>query len=135
MGIVGLSRGIAMDMARFGVRSNCMAPHAWSRMASTMVARTPEEEARVARQKQMSPDRIAALSVYLLSDLAAGVTGQIFGARLNGIYLYSQSRIVRSVHRAVGWNPMAVHEYAMPSMCSAFTSLENSAEAMPSDPI
>jgi NAD(P)-dependent dehydrogenase (short-subunit alcohol dehydrogenase family) len=30
-GLVGLSRGIALDMARFGVRSNCVAPFAWSR--------------------------------------------------------------------------------------------------------
>ena len=32
MGIVGLSRGIALDMARFNVRSNCIAPFAWTRM-------------------------------------------------------------------------------------------------------
>ena len=31
-GIVGLSRGIALDMARFKVRSNCIAPFAWTRM-------------------------------------------------------------------------------------------------------
>ncbi len=135
MGIVGLSRGIAMDMARFNVRSNCMAPHAWSRMASTMVARTPEEERRVARQKRMSPDKIAALTVYLLSDLAEGVTGQIFGCRLNEIYLYNQSRIVRAMHRAEGWTPDAIHEHAMPAMRSALTSMENSAEVLGWDPI
>jgi len=32
LGIVGLSRGIALDMARFNVRSNCVAPFAWTRM-------------------------------------------------------------------------------------------------------
>lgn len=135
MGIVGLSRGIAMDMARFNVRSNCMAPHAWSRMASTMVARTPEEAARVARQQQMSPDRIAALTVYLMSDLATGITGQIFGCRLNEVYLYNQSRIVRSVHRSEGWSPITLHEHAMPAMRPAFTSMENSAELMGWDPV
>ncbi|MEQ9122486.1 MAG: SDR family oxidoreductase [Alphaproteobacteria bacterium] len=135
MGIVGLSRGIAMDMARFGVRSNCMAPHAWSRMASTMVARTPEEERRVARQKQMDPAKIAALTVYLLSDLAKDVNGQIFGCRLNEVYLYNQSRIVRAMHRAEGWTPAGLHEHAMPAMRSAFTSMENSAECLAWDPI
>src|SRR3546814_8743784 len=92
LGIVGLSRPIALDMARFNVRSNCMAPHAWSRMAATMVARTPEEIRRVERQKAMTPERIAPLTVSLLSDLASGVTGQIFGCRLNEIYLYNQNR-------------------------------------------
>lgn len=135
MGIVGLSRGIAMDMQRFGVRSNCMAPHAWSRMASTMVARTPEEQQRVARQQQMLPTKIAALSVYLMSDLAKDISGQIFGCRLNEIYLYNQSRIVRSVHRAEGWTPLAVHEQAIPAMRPAFTSMQNSAEVLGWDPI
>ncbi|MGZ0190220.1 MAG: SDR family oxidoreductase, partial [Alphaproteobacteria bacterium] len=135
MGIVGLSRGIAMDMQRFGVRSNCMAPHAWSRMASTMVARTPEEEARVARQKQMEPGKIAALTVYLMSSLAEGINGQIFGCRLNEIYLYNQSRIVRSVHAAEGWTPTSVHDHAMPSMRAALTSMENSTDVLGWDPI
>jgi len=135
MGIVGLSRGIAMDMQRFNVRSNCMAPHAWSRMASTMVARTPEEQARVDRQKRMQPDKIAALTVFLLSDLAASVTGQIFGCRMNEIYLYNQSRIVRSVHRSEGWDPQAIYDHALPALASALTSMENSSEVLSWDPI
>ena len=32
MGIVGLSNSIALDMQHFGVRSNCIAPFAWSRL-------------------------------------------------------------------------------------------------------
>jgi len=124
-----------MDMQRFNVRSNAMAPHAWSRMASTMVARTPEEQQRVARQQQMGPDKIAALSVFLMSDAAAGVTGQIFGCRLNEIYLYNQSRIVRSVQRDAGWTPAAVAEHALPALRPHFTSMENSAEVLGWDPI
>lgn len=135
MGVVGLSRGIAMDMQRFGVRSNCVAPHAWSRMASTMVARTPEEQQRVARQQRMRADRVAAIAVYLLSDLAADVTGQIFGCRLNEIYLYGQSRIVRSVHRGEGWTPEAVHEHAMPALRPSFTSMEDSSRVLGWDPV
>src|ERR1700747_912247 len=36
LGIVGLSRGIALDMARYNVRSNCVAPFAWSRMIDSI---------------------------------------------------------------------------------------------------
>ena len=135
MGIVGLSKGIALDMARFNVRSNCMAPHAWSRMASTMVARTPEEIRRVERQKAMTPERIAPLTVFLLSDLAAGITGQIFGCRQNEIYLYDQNRPVRSVHRDGGWSPRTVHEHAIPSLRPFFTAAADSSQVLGWEPV
>src|SRR3569833_909942 len=41
MGIIGLSQSIALDMARLGVRSNCIAPIAWSRMLATIPPTTP----------------------------------------------------------------------------------------------
>jgi len=50
-GIVGLSRGIALDMQRFNVRSNCIAPFAWTRMIDSIPAQTPEEKARRERQR------------------------------------------------------------------------------------
>lgn len=40
MGIVGLSRSIALDMGRYNVRSNCIAPFAWSRMTSSLPTET-----------------------------------------------------------------------------------------------
>ena len=46
LGIVGLSRGIALDMARFNVRSNCIAPFAWTRMIDSIPAETERGEAR-----------------------------------------------------------------------------------------
>ena len=64
-GIVGLSRGIALDMQRFKVRSNCIAPFAWTRMINSIPAETPEEKARVERFQQMTPEKIAPLTVYL----------------------------------------------------------------------
>src|SRR5262245_43137760 len=47
LGIAGLSRAIALDMARFNVRSNAVAPFAWSRMIGSIPADTPEEKARI----------------------------------------------------------------------------------------
>src|SRR5258708_27709272 len=55
LGIMGLSRGIALDMARFKVRSNCIAPFAWTRMIDSIPAQTQEEKARVERFQQMTP--------------------------------------------------------------------------------
>jgi NAD(P)-dependent dehydrogenase (short-subunit alcohol dehydrogenase family) len=135
MGIAGLSRAISLDMARFNVRSNCMAPHAWSRMAQQMVARTPEEAQRVERQKAMSAEKVAPLAVYLLSDLARGITGQVFGVRQNELYLYNQPRQVRSVHRDGGWSPQSIHQHAVPAMRQYFTGPQDSSQVIGWDPI
>src|ERR1700730_2138331 len=105
MAIVGLSRGIALDMARFNVRSNCIAPFAWTRMIDSIPAETEQEKARVARIREMTPEKIAPLIVYLASDRAEGITGQIFSVRNNEIYLFNQNRPIRTLHRSDGWTP------------------------------
>ena len=135
LGIVGLSKSIALDMSRFGVRSNCMSPFAWTRMIGTIPSNTPEQEARLAKIKQMTPAQIAPMVVYLLSDLASGVTGQIFGSRMNEQMIFSQNRPVRSIHRSAGWTPRDIHEHAMPALKQAFTANERSGDVFSWDPI
>jgi NAD(P)-dependent dehydrogenase (short-subunit alcohol dehydrogenase family) len=120
MGIVGLSKTIALDMAKFKVRSNCIAPWAWTGMTASIPTETPEGIARVEKFKKMGADLIAPLAVYLGSDSAADVTGQIFGVRANEIYLFNQIRVVRSVHRGEGWTPESVAAHAIPALESHF---------------
>ena len=79
LGITALSKSIALDMQRYNVRSNCIAPFAWSRMTSSIPATTPEQQARVAKIQQMTPDKNAPMAVFLSSDAAKDVTGQVFG--------------------------------------------------------
>jgi hypothetical protein len=135
MGIVGLSKSIALDMQRFNVRSNCVSPFAWSRLIGTIPDETPEEKARVERIKAMGPEKIAPLVAYLASDAAKDVTGQIFAARMNEIFLMSQSRPVRSVHSAEGWTPQTIAERAMPAMKSSFYPLDRSGDIFCWDPL
>ena len=120
MGIAGLSKSIALDMAKFNVRSNCIAPWAWTPMTATIPADTPENIARIEKMKKMESAKIAPLAVYLASDAAAKVSGQIFGVRANEIYFFSQIRMVRSVHRSDGWTPEEIAEHAMPAFESSF---------------
>jgi NAD(P)-dependent dehydrogenase (short-subunit alcohol dehydrogenase family) len=135
MGIVGLSRSIALDMERFGVRSNCVAPFAWGAMTASIPTDTPEQKARVEKFKKMEAHKVAPLVTYLLSDLAAGVSGQIFGARANEIMLFSQPRPVRSVHMSGGWTPDAIAEVAAPAFKGSLTPLERSPQVIDWDPI
>ncbi len=135
MGIVGLSKSIALDMQRFGVRSNCIAPFAWSRMTNTLPTDTEEQRARVEKLKLMEASKIAPMVVYLLSDLASEVTAQIFAVRANEIMVFSQPRPVRSVHHADGWTPQSIAEIAMPAMQGSLTPVERSPEVINWDPI
>jgi len=116
MGIVGLSKTIALDMAKFKVRSNCIAPWAWTGMTATIPTDTEEGRARVEKLKKMEARLVAPLAVYLASDAAAGVSGQIFGVRANEIYLFNQIRMIRSVHRSEGWTPATIAAHAMPAL-------------------
>jgi len=136
LGIVGLSQSIALDMARAGVRSNCIAPFAWSRMIASIPAETPEQKARVEKFKSMSADKIAPLVVYLASDASAQVTNQIFSVRKNEIVLFSKPRPVRSMTKAEGWTPETIANELIPAFQPSFARADEvSAHVFPYDPI
>jgi NAD(P)-dependent dehydrogenase (short-subunit alcohol dehydrogenase family) len=135
MGIIGLSKSIALDMKAFNVRSNCVSPFAWTRMIGTIPSDTPEQQERLARVKKMTPDKIAPMAVFLLSDAAKDVSGQIFGVRMHEIMLFSHNRPVRSVHMSDGWTLEKIGDYAVPAMSKHFAPLERSGEYFSWDPI
>jgi NAD(P)-dependent dehydrogenase (short-subunit alcohol dehydrogenase family) len=135
LGIVALSKSIALDMLKFNVRSNSIAPFAWSRMIGAIPTDTDEQRARVDKIKQMTPAKVAPLAVYLASDAAGAVNGQIFSVRNNEISLISQPRPVRSVHRSEGWTPQSIAEHAMPAMRASFYPLDRSADVFSWDPV
>jgi NAD(P)-dependent dehydrogenase (short-subunit alcohol dehydrogenase family) len=134
MGVAGLSKCIALDMAKFNVRSNCIAPFAWTRLVGT-IPLTPENAARIKTAKRMTPDKIAPFAVALCSDAAKDVTGQIFGVRRNEILLFSQPRPIRSVHTVEGWTAQSCIDTALPAMRASFYKLDRSADVFSWDPI
>ncbi|WP_339947785.1 SDR family NAD(P)-dependent oxidoreductase [uncultured Albimonas sp.] len=135
LGIAALSKSIALDMQRFNVRSNCIAPFAWSRMIASIPVDTPEQAARVEKMKRMTTAKIAPLAVALLSDKGEDANGQIFAVRANEIFLMSQPRPVRSVHTAEGWTPESVIETALPALKGSFYDLDRSGDIFTWDPI
>jgi NAD(P)-dependent dehydrogenase (short-subunit alcohol dehydrogenase family) len=135
LGIVGLSKSIAMDMQRFNVTSNCISPFAWSRLIGTIPITDEASKARVETLQQMTPAKIAPLAVYLASEAGRGVSGQIFAVRHNELFLMSQSRPLRSVQRSDGWTPETIADHAMPAFEPHFFALERSAEVFSWDPV
>ena len=135
LGITALSKSIALDMHRYNVRSNCLSPWAWSRMTSSIPTSTPEQKAAVEKLQRMTPDKNAPLAVYLSSDAAKAVTGQVFGTRMHELYLFSAPRPIRIIHRADGWTPESIAEHAMPALQAAFMPLDTSEQVFPWDPV
>jgi NAD(P)-dependent dehydrogenase (short-subunit alcohol dehydrogenase family) len=117
------------------VRSNCIAPFAWSRMIGSIPTETPEQKARVEKMKVMETAKIAPLAVFLASDAALGVSGQIFAVRANELFLMSQSRPIRSVHRAGGWTPQGIAEHGMPALQASFFALDRTQDVFTWDPL
>jgi NAD(P)-dependent dehydrogenase (short-subunit alcohol dehydrogenase family) len=135
LGIVGLSRGIAMDLQRFNVRSNCIAPFAWSRMVSSIPTETEADKIRVAKLKQMTPEKIAPLVAFLGSSEARDISGQIFAVRNNEVFLMSQSRPVRALHRGGGWTAADLAEQLPGAFKGSLVPLERSADVFTWDPV
>ena len=135
LGIMGLSRGIALDMARFNVRSNCIAPFAFTRMIESIPTQSEQDKKRIEAFQRMTPEKIAPLAVYLGSDAAADITGQIFSVRNNEIYLFNQPRPIKTIHRAEGWTPEQLATELKPALAASFTALERSEDVFNWDPV
>ena len=131
LGIVGLSKSIALDMARFKVRSNCVSPFAWSRLIGTIPVDTPEQQARVERiQNTMTAAKIAPICVFLASDLSKD-----FAVRKDEIFLMSQSRPLRVAHKDGGWTPQAIAETMLPAFKGALYPLDRSQDVFNWEPL
>jgi NAD(P)-dependent dehydrogenase (short-subunit alcohol dehydrogenase family) len=135
LGIMGLSRGIALDMQRFKVRSNCIAPFAWTRMIDSIPATSEEDKRRVERFQQMTPEKIAPLSVYLACDRAEGISGQVFAVRNNEIFLFNQPRPIRVLHRSDGWTPETLDQQLKGAFGPSLTPLDRSGDVFSWDPV
>ena len=134
LGIVGLTKSTALDMARYNVTANTVAPFAWSRLIGSIPTETDDQKARVEKLKQLSPAHIAPLVAFLSSDEATDVSGQIFGVRGKEIMVFSQPRPVRSVYNAEGWSVDSLSAMKG-ALQSSFTPLEVSADVFPYEPL
>jgi NAD(P)-dependent dehydrogenase (short-subunit alcohol dehydrogenase family) len=134
LGVAGLSKCIAIDMQKFGVTSNAIAPFAWTRMVATIPA-TPENMKRLEVNRRLKPERIAPLVVALAGDAGRSTTGQIFGVRNNEIYLFSQPRPIRTAHTAEGWTPETIVERVLSAFRPSYFPLDKSNEVFTWDPV
>jgi len=136
MGIVGLSRVLAQEGARYNIRSNAVAPFAWTRMIESIPVQS-EAQAEAFRKFRdgATPAHIAPVVTYLVSDAAAQVSGQVFGVRGNEVYLMSQPRPIRTLHRSDGWTPGRLAEILVPALKNDLLPLDDTNQYYNWDPI
>ncbi len=136
LGVMGLSRILAMEGAIKNVRSNIIAPFAWTRMIATIPVKDEASALRVDRMKNaMRADQVAQLAVALASPEARDVSGQIFAVRGNEVILFDQPRPVRNMANLEGWTPRSLLDVALPAMKNSFFDAGASASVFPYDPI
>jgi NAD(P)-dependent dehydrogenase (short-subunit alcohol dehydrogenase family) len=136
LGVMGLSRILAMEGALKNVRSNIIAPFAWTRMIATIPVKDEASAERVGRMKNaMRADQVAQLAVALASPEAKDVSGQIFAVRGNEVILFDQPRPVRNMANLEGWTPRSLLDVALPAMKNSFFGIGASASVFPYDPI
>ena len=134
LAVAGISKLIAIDMERFGVTSNAIAPFAWTRMVATIPA-TAENLKRLEVNRRLKPERIAPFVVALASEGGRQTSAQIFGVRNNEIYLFSQPRPIRTAHTAEGWTPETIVERVLPAFQPSYLPLVKSNQVFNWDPV
>ena len=136
LGVMGLSRIVAMEGQSKNVRSNIIAPFAWTRMIASIPIKDEASAARVAKfEKNMRADQVAQLAVALCAPSAKDTSGQIFCVRGNEVFLFNQPRPVRGMTRLEGWSPDTLIDHALPAMRANYTDLGASMNVFPWDPI
>jgi NAD(P)-dependent dehydrogenase (short-subunit alcohol dehydrogenase family) len=123
MGIAGFSRIIALEGARFHVRSNALAPGAATRMTDSVPRDEETAKRREAMREINSPLRPAELAAALIADKAKHVSGQIFGVGGYNLSVYSQPRPIHTYSRSGGWDAEGIVADFLPLAEKDFTPL------------
>jgi len=110
-GILGLTWSTANALARYGVTTNAILPSGATRMIDStprgreVFEQTGKWPSEQAAGTERDPDNVAPLVVYLASDAAAGVNGQVFHSYGFGYTLLAQPQAVRALRADRRWDP------------------------------
>jgi NAD(P)-dependent dehydrogenase (short-subunit alcohol dehydrogenase family) len=122
-GVIGLTRSIAQELGRFGVRCNAIRPVAMTHLAKVVqemaggefmdfanITRTASALVADRPLATLQASRIAPLVAWLCSDSASNVNGRTFECAGDFISLYSEQVPEKQLVRAGGWTLDALDE-------------------------
>jgi NAD(P)-dependent dehydrogenase (short-subunit alcohol dehydrogenase family) len=134
LGVVGLTRSVALDLERFNVRANAIAPFAWTRMTATLPDAADEAaRQRIERLKRLSAEHVAPLAVCLVSDAGTTISGQVFAVRGAEIVLFSLPRPLATIYQPGGWDSRSLAD-GLATLAPQFAPLAVTGDVFPDDP-
>jgi NAD(P)-dependent dehydrogenase (short-subunit alcohol dehydrogenase family) len=136
-GIAGLTRSIAREQARFGVRCNMIRPRAtvntgggewgaqvfrkWAPMVKAMGRYWMGDRGLSGFNRPAHPERVAELVVWLCTDAAANINGRAFYVAGEEVGLWSEPELIRSLARPGGWDLDSLDDFARDVMTGDLT--------------
>ena len=136
-GVVGLTRAVAKELLQYGITCNAFSPFAKTRAAFELVAideavgaeESPWMDRKFSFPLEMAPgpEHVAPFIIYLASDAAAKISGSVFNVGGNGIGLYSEPEIARSLVKS-GKEPWTVEELMQQAPRGLFMGYHSPAE-------
>lgn len=135
-GLLGLTRVVAMDMARSGVTSNAIAPFAATRVTEIIQPANEAQAQYKERALKISPKYIAQLVGFLCTPAAQNITGQLFGVRGRELFVFSQPRpLERVVAPEQDWTEAALAQAIGERLAARFTDLTPDLDAFNTEPV
>jgi NAD(P)-dependent dehydrogenase (short-subunit alcohol dehydrogenase family) len=134
-GLVGLTRVVAMDMARSKVACNAIAPFAATRVTDGIQPANEAQAAYKARALSIPAHYVARLAAFLSSG-AHDLTGQLFGVRGRELMLFSQPRPVARILMEAGsdWDAGSLAQAMAGDFTGKLTDLATDLEYFNTDP-
>jgi NAD(P)-dependent dehydrogenase (short-subunit alcohol dehydrogenase family) len=134
-GLIGLTRVVAHDLARSGIRCNAIAPFAATRVTQSIKPANDVQAAYKEKALQVPAVYVARLVTFLASDAAARISGQLFGARGRELFVFSQPRPAARVLQPAGGLDLRDFPTALPALEPHFSDLVTDLEAFSGDPV
>jgi NAD(P)-dependent dehydrogenase (short-subunit alcohol dehydrogenase family) len=134
-GLIGLTRIVAHDLARSGIRCNAVAPFAATRVTESIRPANQAQAAYKEKALKVPARYVARLVSYLASDAAAHISGQLFGARGREVFVFSQPRPVQRLLQPPGGFELEGFAQAAKALEPYFAELVTDLEAFSGDPV
>ena len=134
-GIVSLTRAIAREMGRYGVTCNALCPVAATRMTMTeevkaglrkrLEAGLITKEAYEGFAAMPGPEYIPPMAIYLATDAAANINGQVLHVERGRVAIYSEPVEIRAIYKAEAggaWSVDELEEYVPKTILTGYVN-------------